>query len=380
MPPTPTDEPHALRVAFTADGDLWALELESAPTQLTDDGNVVDVRLTDDGDLIFYAVQDPVEYTIELRAMNFDGSGDRSLVDEATFDALYPLDLALHITLFQMAVVPGTHQLLFNTQALFEGPGLGTFDDLLSVDGDSGEFTTVLDPGDGGDFTLSPDGSQLAITQPDSIGFVNLDGSDLRRDRLTFMTVITYSEYLYYPSPIWYDGGVYAAIPAEDPFFGPQTGELWRVPSDGSQAELVASIEGNLFLPQREAPLIAPETAALAFLKTSPGRTDEQLWIQPIDSPGAAYDDGVIHWRGWSPTGSYFVYAKDSGTQLLLGQPGESSSVIGGGANLRWISPSEFLYLSGSLGDWTLTLSGVGGESTPLVDLAVETVTYDFAP
>ena len=60
--------------------------------------------------------------------------------------------------------MPGSHTLLFNTRLDFEeGLGLYLSDDLHALDVDSGTNQPLLPPGEGGDFYLSPDGSQVAL-------------------------------------------------------------------------------------------------------------------------------------------------------------------------------------------------------------------------
>jgi hypothetical protein len=381
--PTPesTDTPEAstpLRIAYTFEGNVWALERGSAPSQLTDLGGAVDVRIADDGELIVYVLRDPDTDTAELRSVHFDGSDDRLLLDPVAFDALYPLDGALHYSLSQLEIIPGSHLVLFNTRAVFEGPGLAKNNDLLSIDADTGVLTTLLDRGDGGDFVLSPDEKQLAIVRPDSIGFVNVDGTDLRAERLTFPWVITYSEYFYYPFPVWTDASVLVAIPSEDPFFAPLTGTIWSIPADGSAPSLLATLNGNFFGPQRAVSSVSPDGSLLAYYDTDTSSGSSWLVVQALgDEVGTVYGIDVQDWFGWAPDSDYFVYS--TGPELYLGQLDAEPILIGPGSRLWWISPTEYLYLHGTRGNWTMTLSAVGGESVALVELTADFVSYDFA-
>jgi hypothetical protein len=379
-PAAATAEPRPLRIVYAADDELWALELGSAPTLLATIGGVSEVRISDDGERLVYAVRDPEQDTTELRGINFDGSNDRVLLDPGAFDALYPLDGALHYTLSQISLVPETHVAMFNTRAVFEGPGLAKNNDLLTVDADTGALTRILDRGDGGDFTLSPDGTQLAITRPDSIGFVSTDGTDLRPERLTFPWVITYSEYFYYPFPVWSEASVLVAIPSEDPFFAPLTGAVWTVPADGSESSLLTTIKGNFFAPQGAISSISPDGNLVGYYDTDSSSGMSWLVIQTIgDDAGTIYGIDALDWKGWAPGSDYFVYTTGSGPELYLGRMGAEPVMIGSGSGLQWIGPTEFLYLSGSRGDWTLTLSAIEGESVPLVELSAKFVSYDFA-
>ncbi|MCX8114016.1 MAG: translesion DNA synthesis-associated protein ImuA, partial [Burkholderiaceae bacterium] len=63
----------------------------------------------------------------------------------------------------------GTRSLAFNTQQVFDGPGLSLLDDLHLVDADSGTITNLFLAGWGGEFVYSPDGGQIAISRPDML-------------------------------------------------------------------------------------------------------------------------------------------------------------------------------------------------------------------
>ena len=242
----------SLRVVFTDNGNLWLRDDLQPALPLTDFGSVAEVALSHDGSLIAYVLRDPLEGTAELRSVRADGTGDQALLTAANFDALYVLGERIHTTLSQWAFVPGTETLLFNTRGVFEGPGIAKNDDLLAIHARTGERTLLLNPGAGGDFTHSPDNSQLALVRPDSIGFASIDGSNPRAEVLEYPPVMTYSEYFFYPLPVWSSDGsaVLAAIPAEDPFATPSTGTLWWVPSDGSSPSAGPTLAGTCFAPK----------------------------------------------------------------------------------------------------------------------------------
>jgi hypothetical protein len=177
----PTESPTAaateLIIAYT-DGGNVAFRAGAGPASvLTAGGGVEQVRLSADGAKIAYTRRAAVDQPVELRAVNRDGSSDTLLMGPADFDALYPLDGALHHDLNEFEFLPGTHQLLINTRSFFEGPGLGKHDDLLRIDSDTSARTMLLAPGTGGDFTISPDGRYLALVRHDTIEIRLADGS-----------------------------------------------------------------------------------------------------------------------------------------------------------------------------------------------------------
>lgn len=375
VPPTGTPEPQALRIAYVLDGNVWGLERGSTPVQLSTSGRAVDLRLTDDGQRIAYLEYQPTANTFALRSIRFDGSDDRGLIDQAGFDALYPLEMFLHYAPDQMGVIPGTHQLLFNTRGVLEGPGLAKNDDLIRVDLDTGELAAVLGRGDGGDFVLSPDASQLAIVRPESVSFADIDGSRLRPEVLTYPHIITYSEYLYYPDPVWVGDAVLAAIPGQDPFFGPEEGALWQVPADGSAPAQLASVSGNLFIPQRGShAIVAPDGTQLAFTRQPEDSGPLQLWIYEVDRGSEMlYAEGRLTWLGWAPDSIHFVYQDAATSELMLGQSGGNPVSLGGARLLDWIDPAQFLILQEMTdGSWRLMLRNTDGVQTELASFRGE--------
>jgi len=374
---TSTPEPRNLRIAYTDGGNLWAFEIGSAPRQLTDRGGISEIRLSDDGEWIAYTIRDPAEDTAELHTIGFDGNNPQVLMDAAGFDALYPLEAFLHFTLSNFDFIPGSHTLLINTRGVFEGPGLAKNDDLLAVDVETGRIRPLLAPGSGGDFTASPTGDSIAIVRPDSIGFVNADGSDLRPEVLTFRPVITYSEYFFYPLPVWSGEAVVFPVPQEDPFFAEDSGTVWNI-NDVPQA--IAQPDGDLFAPQRQLPIISPDGMHLAYLRTADEAGAQHLVIQRLDTGEEnIYDTGSIQWKGWGPDSYLFSYTKGSGLDLYVGNLLSVSESLGSGAGLRWINASQYLYLSGAPGSWTLTLADKFGGTMPLAIPSGDFVVYDFA-
>lgn len=384
-PATATAGPQALRVAYIVDGDLWAIELGSDPIRITSSGLAIELRISDDGQRIVYLELnrgvEPADLRFDLRSIQFDGAGDRSLLNQVGFDALYPLEQILHYAPSQLTMVPGSHRLLFNTRAILDGPGLAKNNDLIQLDLDTGGMTLLLARGDGGDFTPSPDGSQLAIVRPDSIGFASHDGSQLHPEVLTFPWVITYSEYFFYPQPVWAGNAVLAAIPAEDPFFGPEQGSFWHVPSDGGQPLLLGTPDADLFAPQQAGrPLVSPDGLRAVFYRQPDPSSSYQLWAYDlIDGSGALYDDDVRAWFGWSPDSSHFLFGRGSGAKLQLGQPGAAPLFFGNGSMVRWVDGNRLLWLAESGGSWRFQLRSLSGDSSDLTLGPGDFVAYDFA-
>ncbi len=388
LTPTPaaaTASPAALRVAYIVDGDLWAIELGSDPVRLTSSGLAIELRISDDGQRIVYLelnrAAEPADFRFDLRSIQFDGAGDRSLLNQTGFDALYPLEEILHYAPSQLTMVPGSHRLLLNTRAVLDGPGLAKNNDLIQLDTDTGEMTLLLARGDGGDFTPSPDGSQLAIVRPDSIGFANRDGGQLRPEVLSFPWVITYSEYFFYPQPVWAGNAVLAAIPAEDPFFGPEQGSFWHVPSDGSEPVLLGTPDADLFAPQQAGrALVSPDGLRAVFYRQPDPLSSYQLWVYDlIEGSGALYDDDVTSWMGWAPDSVHFLFGRGNAAELQLGELGAPPVLLGNATMVRWVDAHQLLWLAESGGSWRFQLRSLSGDSTDLTIGPGDFVAYDFA-
>jgi len=364
-----------LRVAYTDDGNLWAVIKGLGPVQLTDTGGISDVRLSDDGEWIAYVVRDPDQDTADLHSIQFDGSSSQILLDEAGFDALYPLEGFVHSTLSSMDFLPGSHTLLFNTRGVFEGPGLAKNDDLLSINAETGQFTALLPRGEGGDFTASPTGNQIALARPDSLSFVDANGANLRPEVLTFSPVITYSEYFFYPLPVWSDGSVVLPVPQQDPFFAAEPATVWSV---NGEAQVIAEPTDDLFAPQRELPIVSPDGMHLAYFRELDEPGEQQLVIERLDNgEQVIYDTGSLQWKGWGPDSYLFAYTKGSGLDLYLGDLLGEPEPLGSGTGLGWVNASEYLYLAGVPGSWTLTLADIEGNRMPLA--LISNGVYDFA-
>ena len=363
-----------LRVAYTDDGNLWVVEIGQGPVQLTDTGGISDVRIADDGEWIAYIVRDPNQDTADLHSVRFDGSSSRLLLDEGSFDALYPLEGFIHTTLSTIDFLPGTHTLLFNTRGVFEGPGLAKNDDLLSINVETGRFTPLLPRGEGGDFTASPAGDQIALARPDSLSFVDANGANLRPDVLSFSSVITYSEYFFYPLPVWSDNSVVLPVPQQDPFFAAEPATVWSV---NGEIQVIAEPTGDLFAPQRELPIVSPDGMHLAYFREADESGEQHLVIERLDNgEQVIYDTGSLQWKGWGPDSYLFAYTKGSGLDLYLGDLLGEPEPLGSGTGLRWVNASEYLYLAGVPGSWTLTLADLDGNRMPLA--IISNGVYDF--
>jgi hypothetical protein len=378
---TETSEPSGpdmLTIAFINGGNVWFVQEDGEPQQLTTYGDVVEVALSTDGQLAAFVRQHPGTYAEELWVVNTSSGIELTLLTQTDLDGLVPLNGALHNVIYQFKFVPGTHNLLMNTRKTFEGPGLVLNNELWSIDAESGARSLLLAPGLGGDFYISPSGNKLALTQATSIAFANIDGTGRSPDHLTFPSVITYSEYAYYPIPIWSGDGsaIVVVIPPEDPFLS-DTAQVWRVPLSGAAVPLLDLTGFSFFRNQGKTPMIAPDLSQVAFMReTAPNNFD--LVVVPLDgSTESIYVSGDITWQGWNPDSLRAVYGVVPLNYYLVG-PGLSPMGLGFGSHLRWVDLDTFLYLDTLSTTHRFSLVNMPGAPSEIAVIAGQVFAYDF--
>ena len=345
LPPIDAPGPGVLQVAYISSGDVWFVEEGAAPIQLTTSGNVERVVLSTDGQLAAFLWHDISLEVYELRIVDTVAGTKWVLFSQPDLDAIYPLEGAIHHVPYQFDFITGTHTILVNTRRIFEGPGLVQNNDLWSIDADTSVRTLLLDYGLGGDFYLSPSGDMLALVLPTSLGFARTDGSDRSPDHLTFPFVMTYSEYAYYPIPIWApdESAIAVLIPAEDPFVD-DSALVWYVPVEGAPTPLLDITVFPFFRNSGKTPTIAPDLSQVAFLREL-STTTVDLVVAPLDgSAESIYASGNLSWQGWNPDSTQFVYTNGP-RNLMLGSAGASAVGVGFGSRLQWVDADSFLYL-----------------------------------
>jgi len=381
-PVSPTaPAPSVLRVAYASAGNVWVLTAGGVSLQITASGGAERVAISSDGLKVAYTRRAAPEATSELNSINVDGSGALPLLSTAQIDALHPLGFFVHNDINSLAFIPGTHRLAFNTRGVLEGPGLPKYDDLFVIDAESTALTTVFPAGAGGDFAFSPDGTRVAIIRPTTVGLANADGSGMIADILTYTAVITYSEYMYYVRPLWTadSAALGLAIPSSDPLAPGLSATVWRVPAAGGPAVSLATISGDFFFAQFDSPSLSPDLSRVAFLRETGTPNVHNLIIANADGSGETiYATGQLGWLGWAPDGMHFIFSEGTGNNVRLGALGSPPAALVTGTRVRWLNGSEFLYLSGSPGLWTLNRGTLGGGSVALVTLAGDYPAYDF--
>lgn len=388
LAPTSTTEPIilapvTLKAAYIKDGLVYFWEEGLLPTNMPSIVDAFDVRLSDDGTVIAFT-RGPDYYHQELWAINSDGSNLRQLVNQATLDSYITNPDAVSTRIYSFVFKPNTHQVAFNTQLTFEGPGLFINDDLRIVDADSTALTTILSPGNAGNFFYSPDGSKIGLVTSNQVSVVNADGTG-RIDLLAFPVVITYSEYHYYPPLYWTEDGsaIRVVIPPEDPLaVSPDVTRVWHLPADGSPPTTLMGAVTVAF-PLATTTLSANTERVAYLVKITPGDPPNlALHVANVDGSGdMIYATGPLAFKGWATNGVHFVYT-DAAPNPKIGQYGVAPTTLASVTtliNAKWVDETRFFYQGKNGANFELWLGEVGGPSTLIDSTPGSMISYDFS-
>jgi Tol biopolymer transport system component len=371
LAPTPIPSPSALHVVYLKDSEIWLWVEGQDAIPLTTEGIAGSLNLSDDGAMVAFVRSDA-----SLWVVKSDGTGERQLVSADDFAAMEPIDPG--VVLHRFDWVPGTHVLAFNTR-LQTQVGSTLNDDLRLVDADTLEQTVLLPHGEGGEFTYSPDGRQIAVTAPSSISLIDADGGN-RRSVLSYMPVTTYSQVQYYARPVWSadSSALRVAIPAPDPQAEPAPPtSIWHIPADGASARMMGSIAALPIV----RPVFSPDLSHVAYLAGQ-----QSLFITNLDTGQTiSYQSGVSDIGGWSSDSQHFCFLTFPGgqpqTQIgRLGFPAVPADEDAGisAVDPAWVGAYHYLFLANGPQGWGIRLGEVGGASRTLVAVDGH-LPYDFA-
>ena len=389
LPPTPSPAAlGSLQVAFiNASSDLvvWR-ETDGSFATLVEAANAIDLRLSDDGTMVAYR-RDFDFGQQELWVVNTDGSNHRLLLSVDALAALDPDALGVLIYLYEW--IPNTHTLAFNTVEYVEAPGLFLNDDLHFLDTDTGESTTQLTAGTGGNFVFSPDGQQYAVIGQDfdegvgTISLLNTDGTNLRTDVLTYPYVLTYSEANYYAEPVWSPDSSFlrVAIPPQDALgdlTAPTT--LWEIPAAGPALQL-----GEVVSQPLSPVLFSPDLSHIVYTRLYSPDTDfstTDLVIAGADGRDEiVYVTGSLSFANWAPDSQHFIFVSNDPQETYLGVvDGDFSRLtdIPFVWNVTWVDGTRYLFSNQAGTGWQMQLGTLGGAPALLVELPDRTPLFDF--
>lgn len=389
------------RVVFIKNGNVWLWQPIDGATPLTHDsrGGVTDVKLSDDGKMVAFIRSDA------LWLVSAEGGATRSLFSLEDLAELSGGGPALRLNRFQW--LPGSRTIGLNTRLQ---DGVTRTDNLILINTITGEQPLHLPPGHGGEFYFSPDGRQIALVTPRDISLLNVDGSGRRTlfnytpiqigpymHKLTSsaIDVETSSDYppgsafeqlRYYISPVWDAGGsaLLVTLPPADPMAQPaQQTTIWRVPTDGTNPQLLVNLPSQplspcSFSPDRRYLLYTP-TSRAAGGQASPSL--EMLDLQDGDIISRHPGNYAVY--GWSPDGAAVALAAESpdnpiGIISRLGH-GADKQVGPPAVEIKWLADAQFLYLIPGDRGWDLIWRDIDG-SAELLASQLDFPIYDISP
>jgi hypothetical protein len=389
-PPPATQEPppssELLRVAYVKDGNLWLWTEAGGPQALTSSGNVIEAFLSDDGMLAAFTRQVD-DFHSEIWVVRTDGTDERLLVSTADIEAMLinRSPDASGVAPHQMAWIPGTHALAFNTRQSFM-VGFLLNDDLRLVNAASGEQVTLLPAGQGGMFYFSPDGSQIAITTPNQLFLVNADGSNRRDNVLTYEEVITSSEYRFYAEPVWSQdmSSLLVAIPPRDPLAArDQATTIWRVPADGSPAVQLGGVPATFF---GGGVAFSPDLSKLIYQREigQPQENLRELHVAGSDlsEDRVLFTMPLLQFHGWAGDSQRFFFSSGPENQMQLGSlEGVIRPLMpepGAFFNLKPVDADRFLYMKDDQGTWEFGLADMQGQKQVIDQISGFPASFDF--
>jgi len=371
-PVAPTLAVGDLMIAYTNSEKLYLWSSGEAKL-LAQQGDAHRPQISPDGKVIAF-LRTADDFHLEIWAVNVDGTNERRLVSVADMDTIgggVRDPAAVAVNPYRFRWVSGTNQLAFNSNQVFQGPGLNLLNDLNLVDASTGKIQNLLLSGWGGEFNYSPDGTKVVISQPDRIFLVNADGSDYRQV-LTYDPVTTYSEYRYYALPVWSPDGSYlmTALPPIDPLAQPvQPTEIWRIDVEESQARLLGSVQTVPFFEQ--AVVFSPDLERIAYLKEigQPAENQRELYLATSDGSGEwLYAHAApLFFLSWSPNSDQFLYALGAEREAWLGSLSASPQALGSGFSglqgISWVSQDRWVGWQQVGNSFEMRLVDLSGES-----------------
>ena len=285
------------------------------------------LKLSDDGQRLAFIRQKEVDASegMALWVMDSDGKNGRELLSPADFRTLYAETDEMVLQPWLITWQPYSHTLAFSAvrynivAGYLEGITAHRYDDLHLIDADSGDTTTLLPPGAGGDFFYAPDGAQIALVNDTGLSLVNSDGSNLRPGILTWEPLGITHEY-HRPPPAWLPTSKTLLIAPSnatdniDADYNPDASStIWRVPVEGKPQSLTTMVGAPLWL------AFSPDGNQVAFMRTIHEPYTRDLHIAAVDNAWNivyARDEGA-DFRGWLPDSSGFVLGVNREAPLL---------------------------------------------------------------
>ena len=385
--PIPSTEQPVV-VAFIKDGNIQVWDEATNQSQtIVIAGDVRAVSMSEDGQVIAFTRRSWVGDVLEgyeqhaLWVVDRNGENARELISAESLRQRLNAGERDSTNIPQMEWVPGTHRLLFSgwkyiVQA--EGESHAIPEGLYFVDIDALTDTQLIPASNYLHFAVSPDGLQIALMSFTGLSFMNVDGSNIRSEALTYPQIGQAGPL--FPTGAWTQDSrafvITGSFEADARFNINFT--IWRVPADGSSTEALA----NLTASDPRSITFSPDGQRLAFIQS----LDQQplgsvgWFITPLTgnvSPLAIpyhYDMEIgIASLHWSPAGDPFTRNLRKLCPNATRDTEECDSPIyfdGTVAAIHWIDGTRFLFLTREPS--VLFLGSLDGRTIPIVTWPME--------
>jgi hypothetical protein len=275
--------------------------------------------MSDDGQVIAFLRRSAVQLTESewfeqsaLWAVDRSGANSRELVSAESLRQRLNAAERDSTNIPQMQWIPGTHRLLFSgwkyiVQA--EGESHAVPEGLYLADADAHTDTILVPAGNALHFVLSPDGRQVALMSPTSLGFINVDGSNPRSDVLTYSSLALPGPV--FPTGVWTrDSQSFVITASFENTSMDLNFTIWRAPVDGSAPGKLAEILRSV----PDSTTFSPDGKKMAFVQLTDTQPSEIAgWsiaplipeAGPLAIPTRIEFDRFTNLH-WSPTGDSF--------------------------------------------------------------------------
>lgn len=364
--PSPVAAPSnesGLTVAFVKDGNIQLWNESTGQIQtIVNTGDVISVTMSDDGQVIAFLRRSVVQLAAgewfeqsALWAVDRNGGNPRELVSAESLRQRLNAAERDSTNIPQMQWIPGTHRLLFSGWkyiVIAEGESHAVPEGLYLVDADALTDVALISSGNNLHFVPSPDGGQVALMSSDSLGFINVDGSNPRSDVLTYSSLALPGPV--FPTGVWTrDSRAFVITASFENTSAGMNFTVWRVPVDGSAPESLAEILRS----EPGSTTFSPDGKHVAFVQSTDAQPPEIAgWLitrltpeaGPLVIPTKFEFEGFANLH-WSPTGDPFT---KNLRKLCLDATSDSDvcdvriHLDGTVAALQWIDGNRILFLT----------------------------------
>lgn len=302
--------------------DLLTFQINTDdPIVLDDSGIVSEFALSPDQSQIAIVRLD-ADYNSELVVMHTDGTNERQLLSPDDMTSLRTDEIEGVKTGMVNIQFLNANTLIFNSYLHNTTEDLFLFftDDLLLINIETAEVTTLVPEGEGGEYLVSPDGNWIAVTTYDSLHLISPDGTHNQMDVLPTYRTILIGHHYFNPPMMWSTDSneLYIAIATSDDPYSEQDGPvtLWSVPTDG-----IEPTEQAIFTAYYLSFTLSPDVEFVSFSKIdSPLSNNYTLVIAHLDgSEEYTFLTGEnVEFRRWTSEYGHFVFT-DENRVLKLG-------------------------------------------------------------